>query len=103
MLAWVTVGRYSHLSLRDCLALQKYFVAHVTVNQQTHQMAPVAYTLQQKHLASAGNQTRVALDQSRLTNHYAIQDQFKVGPIIDTDYRYFGSHRLSSDMTIIFR
>jgi hypothetical protein len=28
-----TVGRYSHLSLRGCVALQKYFVAHGRVNQ----------------------------------------------------------------------
>jgi hypothetical protein len=28
---------------------------------------------------------------------------FQDGTIIDTDYRYFESHRLSSDMAIIFR
>jgi D-alanyl-lipoteichoic acid acyltransferase DltB (MBOAT superfamily) len=28
---------------------------------------------------------------------------FQVGPIIDTDYQYFGSHQLSSDMAIIFK
>jgi hypothetical protein len=27
---------------------------------------------------------------------------FKVGPIIDTDYRYFGNTPLSSDLVIIF-
>jgi hypothetical protein len=28
MLTWVTVGCYSHLSLRGCLPLQQFFVAH---------------------------------------------------------------------------
>jgi hypothetical protein len=42
MLTWVTVGRYSYLSLSGCLALQQYFVAHVRLNQLTHHMAPEA-------------------------------------------------------------
>jgi hypothetical protein len=45
MLTWVTVGRYSHLSRRSCLALQQYFVAHGKVNQLAHHMAPVAHSL----------------------------------------------------------
>jgi hypothetical protein len=47
-----TVGRCSHLSLyiRGCMELQQYFVAHGRVDQLAQQMAPVAYSLEQKHL-----------------------------------------------------
>jgi hypothetical protein len=64
MLTLATVERYSQLSLKDCLALQQFFVAHSRVNQQAHCMAPMAYPLMQKYLASSGNQAQVALTQS---------------------------------------
>jgi hypothetical protein len=65
MLTWVTVRRYSHLSLRGCLALQQYFVAHGRVNQLTHQMAPVAHSIQQKHLCRCRELNLVALAESQ--------------------------------------
>jgi hypothetical protein len=49
ILTWVTVRCYFHLSVRVYLALQQYFVAHGRVNQQVHHMAPVAYSIRQKH------------------------------------------------------
>jgi hypothetical protein len=43
------------------LQQQHYFLANGRVNLQEQHMAPVAYSLQQKHLASAGNPTQVTL------------------------------------------
>jgi hypothetical protein len=67
MLALVTAGRYSHLSLKGCLALEQYLVVHGRVSQQAHQMAPVTYSHSKKLLASDENQEMfIAFGQKQL-------------------------------------
>jgi hypothetical protein len=76
MLTLVTVGRYSHLNLSGCLALQQYFVAHGRVSQLTHQIAPVAYLLQQKHLCRCQESNPGRCRPKPTRYHYTIQTLF---------------------------
>jgi hypothetical protein len=103
MLTWVTVGRNSHLSLRGCLALQQYFFAHGRVNHLTHQMTPVAYSLQQKHLCRCRDLNPGCSRPNWTCYHYTIQAPFCTSDNLTTLFPLHGTRNFFPPSLSSFR
>jgi hypothetical protein len=82
MLTWVTVERYSYLSIWGCLALQQYFVAHGRVSKQAHHISPV-------HIYSSKSILGTGIEPGTLSTKANTLPLWRPSPLVCHGYNLF--------------